>query len=436
MAWRSGPHITAGIPCQPVSVAGKRRAAADERWLWPHVWRVVREVGPRYLFLECTPDLLRLGGDEVVGSLAEARWDAEWCVLSAASVGAPHKRSRIFILGHAPDPDCDGRRNEPDGVSRRKDPAEPRHDGETEHAAISGSSGFVASEQHLHAWEPYAARGRAADPAPEYRRIVEEARPAWFLRENVPGAPDIDPAGYSVHSFLLDNAWLDSGDGFGEEQMRRRRFWFGVREGGAPDLRRWMSFATLELPMAGRTMAAYGGTDPSSGSAYSKSRTVAHEGGGAWYDNRNRRRPVTGTTGYTHDGASVAASTAEAGRAKRRAIMEPRQVPVALGDSGKVKRSIVQQSPPTNTQEAKGRTSSVTGAHTRAERPNGGHGERYTLADMLRLQGLPETFLDHCPFTVAGKRKAIGNGVAQATGRAIARAIREALVHVAAEVPA
>lgn len=42
-------------------------------------------------------------------------------------------------------------------------------------------------------------------------------------------------------------------------------------------------------------------------------------------------------------------------------------------------------------------------------------------------EGLPETFLDHCPFTDQGKRKAIGNGVPQAMGRALARAIRESV---------
>jgi len=85
------------------------------------------------------------------------------------------------------------------------------------------------------------------DMTPEYQRVVEEARPAWFLRENVPAAPEIKPAGYSVRSFLLDNCTLDSGDGTGNVQMRRRRFWFGVRDGEAPELRAFMRFALFEL---------------------------------------------------------------------------------------------------------------------------------------------------------------------------------------------
>ena len=79
---------------------------------------------------------------------------------------------------------------------------------------------------------------------PRARTSVEEAQPDWFLRENVPRAPDVKPAGYEVTSFLLSNSWL------GEAQMRKRRFWFGWRQeyGPAPNLRRWIPGAALELP--------------------------------------------------------------------------------------------------------------------------------------------------------------------------------------------
>ena len=52
---------------------------------------------------------------------------------------------------------------------------------------------------------------------------------------------------------------------------------------------------------------------------------------------------------------------------------------------------------------------------------------RYRLAEALRLQGLPPTFLDHCPFTAEGKLKAVANGVSMFSGRAIARAVRAAI---------
>jgi site-specific DNA-cytosine methylase len=76
------------------------------------------------------------------------------------------------------------------------------------------------------------------DMTPELCRVVEEARPRWFLRENVPKAPEIKPAGYDVANFLLDN-WAS----LGEEQSRRRRFWFGVWGGPVPELRKYIRFA-------------------------------------------------------------------------------------------------------------------------------------------------------------------------------------------------
>ena len=98
------------------------------------------------------------------------------------------------------------------------------------------------------------------DMTPEYLRVVEEAQPAWFLRENVPQAPDMKPAGYDVRSFMLCNSTLDSGDGTGNEQMRRRRFWFGVRDGECPELRQWIDFALFELPDKVTAVGGHDGT--------------------------------------------------------------------------------------------------------------------------------------------------------------------------------
>jgi len=94
--------ITAGFPCQPFSVAGKRRGADDERNLWPETIRVIREVQPQYAFLENVPGLLGSGYfSTILGDLAASGYDAEWDVLSAAGCGAPHRRERLWILSHA-----------------------------------------------------------------------------------------------------------------------------------------------------------------------------------------------------------------------------------------------------------------------------------------------------------------------------------------------
>lgn len=91
--------ICGGFPCQPVSVAGKRLAQADERWLWPEFARFVRALRPRYVLVENVPGLLVRGLGDVVGDLAACGYDSEWDCIPAAAVGAPHIRDRVWIVG-------------------------------------------------------------------------------------------------------------------------------------------------------------------------------------------------------------------------------------------------------------------------------------------------------------------------------------------------
>jgi DNA (cytosine-5)-methyltransferase 1 len=91
--------VAGGFPCQPVSTAGKRLAQADPRWLWPEFARAIRLLRPKYVLVENVPGLLVRGFGDVLGDLAEAGYDAEWDCVSAADVGAPHLRRRVFLVG-------------------------------------------------------------------------------------------------------------------------------------------------------------------------------------------------------------------------------------------------------------------------------------------------------------------------------------------------
>jgi DNA (cytosine-5)-methyltransferase 1 len=93
--------ICGGFPCQPVSVAGKRKGQDDDRWLWPEFGRLICELRPKYVLVENVPGLLVRGMGDVLGDLSEFGYDAEWGCVSAKSVGAPHLRKRIFIIAHA-----------------------------------------------------------------------------------------------------------------------------------------------------------------------------------------------------------------------------------------------------------------------------------------------------------------------------------------------
>ena len=93
--------VSAGFPCQPWSVAGNRKGTDDERWLWPLIFRLVREIRPRSIFLENVPGLLHGGIEHVLGDLASVGFDAEWTSVRASDVGAPHRRERVFILANS-----------------------------------------------------------------------------------------------------------------------------------------------------------------------------------------------------------------------------------------------------------------------------------------------------------------------------------------------
>ncbi len=93
--------IVGGFPCQPVSVAGRREAQADPRWLWPQFARLISEVRPRYVVVENVPGLLTTGMGEVLGDLSALGYDADWGRISAEAVGAPHLRWRIFVVAYA-----------------------------------------------------------------------------------------------------------------------------------------------------------------------------------------------------------------------------------------------------------------------------------------------------------------------------------------------
>ena len=93
--------VTAGIPCQPFSVAGKRGGLADERWIWPAVATLLGQIRPRWLFLENVAGFVQHGLGPVLRDLAALGYDAEWDLFRASDVSAPHRRERIFLLANA-----------------------------------------------------------------------------------------------------------------------------------------------------------------------------------------------------------------------------------------------------------------------------------------------------------------------------------------------
>lgn len=91
--------LCGGFPCQDISNAGKREGIHGQKSsLWFEFARIIAEVRPQYVVVENVAALARRGLDVVLGDLARLGYDAEWSVVSAESVGAPHRRNRLFVL--------------------------------------------------------------------------------------------------------------------------------------------------------------------------------------------------------------------------------------------------------------------------------------------------------------------------------------------------
>lgn len=93
--------ICGGFPCQDISVAGKGAGLAGERsGLWWEFHRLIQEIKPRWVIAENVSALRSRGLDEVLRSLAEIGYDAEWHCIPASALGAPHRRDRIWIVAY------------------------------------------------------------------------------------------------------------------------------------------------------------------------------------------------------------------------------------------------------------------------------------------------------------------------------------------------
>lgn len=95
--------ITGGFPCQPYSIAGKRRGKDDDRDLWPEMFRIIRELKPTWIVGENVANFVGMELERTITDLESEGYEIQTFVIPACGVNAKHKRYRTFVVAYSND---------------------------------------------------------------------------------------------------------------------------------------------------------------------------------------------------------------------------------------------------------------------------------------------------------------------------------------------
>ena len=97
--------IVGGFPCQPMSVAGKRKGTDDDRYLWPEMFRLIREIKPQFVIGENVQGIINIQDGmvlrQVCDDLESEGFEVQCFLIPASGIGAWHQRYRVWIVGHS-----------------------------------------------------------------------------------------------------------------------------------------------------------------------------------------------------------------------------------------------------------------------------------------------------------------------------------------------
>ena len=95
--------ICGGIPCQPFSVAGRKKGTQDDRHLWPYMYEIIKHKKPTWVIVENVGGFVNVALDDVCLDLETEGYATQSFIIPACSVQAPHRRDRVWIIGRKED---------------------------------------------------------------------------------------------------------------------------------------------------------------------------------------------------------------------------------------------------------------------------------------------------------------------------------------------
>ena len=160
--------ICAGVPCQPVSHAGKQKGADDERWMWGEALRVVADIQPTFFVAENPIGILNHDGGRtfrgLLRAIASVGYVCEWHVIAASDVGAPHRRQRVWLVAHAESICGRSRLCQAQPIQDRHEPADCRA------AVADADCGRLTRERLAEHGDQQGSAGHLADRRSPWRR--------------------------------------------------------------------------------------------------------------------------------------------------------------------------------------------------------------------------------------------------------------------------